>query len=126
MPIDLEQHRQAHAEVLAWPSVSHASAQLCRPQLRLVEPATEIQLETQTTFSVAAISVDGDDIAIDGLLESTVAGTILDINGIPVRVHPSGTFSAVVPQPERRSLTITMTIALDTTPAAEDRSSEQA
>lgn len=98
--------------LFGWPAISHASAQLCRPQLRLVEPLPEIRLETSAVLSLAAISVDEDEVAVDGLLDSAAAGTTLDINGLPVRVHRSGEFSTAFDPHERRALTVTLALPL--------------
>jgi len=95
-----------------WPSQALASAQLCRPHLRLVNPLPETRLETSAVLSLAALSVNGGEIAVDGLLDSAAAGTTLDVNGIPIRVHSTGDFSTAFDLQGRRSLTVTITIPL--------------
>lgn len=112
MALDLRTPRKSRAATRDWPSISLASAQLCRPHLRVVDPLPEIQLETSAVLSLAAISVDDGAIALDGLLDAAAAGTTLDINGNPIRVHPSGDFSAVFDLHGRSALTVTIKIPL--------------
>jgi hypothetical protein len=101
--------------VRGFPSQALASSQLCRPHLRIVDPWPEIRLETSAVLSLAALSVNDGEIAIDGLLDSAAAGTTLDLNGVPVRVHATGDFSTAFDLQGRRTLTVTVTIPL--TPA---------
>jgi hypothetical protein len=95
-----------------WPSQALASSQLCRPHLRIVDPWPETRLETSAVLSLAALSVADGKLAVDGLLDSAAAGTTLDVNGIPSRIHPSGDFSTVFDLEGRRTLTVTVTIPL--------------
>ncbi len=95
-----------------WPSQALASSQLCRPHLRIVDPWPESRLETSAVLSLAALSVDDGEIAVDGLLDSAAAGTTLDLNGVAIRVHPRGDFSAAFDLRGRKMLTVTITIPL--------------
>ena len=98
--------------VRGFPSQALASSQLCRPQLRIVDPWPEVRLETSAVLSLAALSVDDGEIAVDGFLDSAAPGTRLDVNGIPARVHPSGDFSTSFDLRGRRTLIVTIAIPL--------------
>lgn len=106
---DLSTHRSARQK---WPSQALASSQLCRPHLRLVDPWPDVRLETSAVLSLAALSVNDGEIAVDGLLDSAAAGTTLDLNGVPIHVHLTGAFSTVFDLQGRRTLTVTVTIPL--------------
>jgi len=112
MSLKLHEHAIGRSAARGWPSQAQASAQLCRPHLRIVDPWPEIRLETSAVLSLAALSVDDGAIAVNGLLDSAAAGTTLDVNGVPVRVHPTGDFSTAFDLQGRSTLTVTITIPL--------------
>ena len=103
---------QGRSAARGWPSQALASSQLRRPHLRVVDSSPEVRLETSAVLCLAALSVGDDKIAVDGLLDSAAAGTTFDVNGIPIRVHLTGEYSAVFDLHGRRSLTLTITIPL--------------
>jgi len=112
MAVDLHDPPTRRSATRSWPSQSAASARLCRPYLRLVETGPRIRRETSAVLSLAALSVDDGEIAVDGLLDSVALGTTLDVNGIPVRIRPSGDFSTALDLDGRKSLIVTIRIPL--------------
>jgi hypothetical protein len=112
MAVELHDHSMRRSATRTWPSQSAASARLCRPYLRLVDTGPEIRRETSAVLSLAALSVDDGEIAVDGLLDSIAAGTTLDVNGIPISIRPSGDFSTALDLDGRKSLVVTIRIPL--------------
>jgi len=121
MALELHTPRTSRSATRDWPSIALASAQLCRPHLRVVDPLPEIQLGTSAVLSLAAISIRDGAIALDGLLDAAAAGTTLDINSNPIRVHPSGDFSTVFDLHGRTALTVTIKIPLSATTRGDDK-----
>ena len=77
-----------------------------------METGPRIRRETSAVLSLAALSVDDGEIAVDGLFDSVAAGTTLDVNWIPIRIRPAGDFSTALDLDGRKSLTVTIRIPL--------------
>lgn len=97
----------------SWPSVALASARLCRPHHRVVASERQFRFETSAVLELAAISLDRELVAVDGSLHVDAAGTSLEIDGEPVRIHDSGTFSTAFELHARTSLVVTLIVPLD-------------